>query len=201
MSPRRSVAVEQMVAVRRVQLQVVGAVVGAVAIAVVDAFLRRKSAAKDVLHHEAMFHDVPVGAVLPDLASDVSLWGDLSSDEIGAMWTRAQVQACQTTCVGAEPGGTVAESHDLATFTHSTGDRHRLVAGRSLPSDGTGLATRRESPSSMGLDAEQAAAGDALLGNHASIVPRSGTRHVHLENGWATSHRPELRDYLRGVTA
>jgi hypothetical protein len=64
------------------------------------------------------------------------------------------------------------------------------------------------------LGAAPAGCRGRLTLDHVKDQPRMGKRapsdagHLvslceghHLENGWATSHRPELREYLRAVTA
>ena len=64
------------------------------------------------------------------------------------------------------------------------------------------------------LGADPAGCGGRATLDHVKDLPRMGKRapsdaaHLvaicekhHIWDGWATSHRPELRDYLRAVTA
>jgi hypothetical protein len=132
---RRSVFVMEMLAVTGgVELQVLGAVIGSDAVAMVDDLTDRQSSSKRLLHDPAVLHEMSFLAVLPDGPTDVSLARELAAEESRPTSARQSLECGHPTGIRAELRGPVrplgelleapsADNLHVVTIPHGTGTR------------------------------------------------------------------------------
>lgn len=111
----RDVLVGDVRAVGAVEREVVRAVVGSVAVDVVDHLVSREAASDNALHHPAVFHPAAPLAVLPDEPTDVAARRDVPREQALAASPRLCVQPRDPAVIGAEP--TVPTTTLAAPFT------------------------------------------------------------------------------------
>lgn len=102
--PSRSVVALQVVRVSRVEREVSDAVIGSVAVDVVNHLIGDKPPTQVLLHDPAVLHDLPKPAVLPDPPAPVALRGKAYSRHAFRTWSRSAVESRETAWVRAVDG-------------------------------------------------------------------------------------------------
>lgn len=153
------VTVAEMLGLRRIEAQVLDAVVRPIVVDVMHPLLWGKASPQMLFHNPPMFRHAHDSTIAPDLSPDVSLWGEARAKELTfATAAGNRVQRLEPTRVGTELTASsilVAERRP-ATLTGPLSGVDALVAD--TPFGRTGAATRAVALRDFGSDQEHLAA-------------------------------------------